>query len=368
MHVQLFLFSFFGLKKGGLKQLKRLTLFIISMLAVIFLCFYRLDYYIMKPGSAYDVGEFVKVENGDVDDEGTINLTTVSMSKATPLTFLIAKFREHQDIMRMDEVHQKEEDEREYNVRQMTLMKDSQFNAILVAYKKAGLPYTVNDSGIIVLNVLSGGASDGILQPGDKIVEIDGKIIKKPEDLAHALETKKENDAVQLVVQRDEKLLDCSVTLKEIPDSDGKVGLGITYSENVSIRTEPIVKINSEDIGGPSAGLMFTLEILNQLLDEDITKGYRVAGTGVINEDGTIGRIGGIDKKVIAADKAGMEIFFAPDDEISEEAKKKNPEIASNYEEAVKTAKKINTDMKIVPVKTIDDALNYLESLPEKEK
>lgn len=117
--------------------------------------------------------------------------------------------------------------------------------------------------------------------------------------------------------------MDCSVTLKEIPDSDGKVGLGITYSENVSIRTEPIVKINSEDIGGPSAGLMFTLEILNQLLDEDITKGYRVAGTGVINEDGTIGRIGGIDKKVIAADKAGMEIFFAPDDEISEEAKKK---------------------------------------------
>lgn len=85
---------------------------------------------------------------------------------------------------------------------------------------------------------------------------------------------------------------------------------------------------------------MFTLEILNQLMDEDITKGYSVAGTGVINEDGTVGRIGGIEKKVVAADRDGVEIFFAPDDEISEEAKKKDPGLISNYEAAVTTAKK----------------------------
>ncbi|WP_245989608.1 SepM family pheromone-processing serine protease [Ureibacillus thermophilus] len=348
--------------------MKRLLLMILMMLGTFFLFFYQLDYYIMKPGSAYDVSKFVTVENGDLDDEGTFSLMTVAMSQATPLTYLIAKFSEHEELMKKEDIHQKEEDEQEYNIRQLKLMKDSQFNAIYVAYNKAGLPYTVDYNGITVLNVLAGGASDGILEPGDRIEEIDGTVIKKAEDLVHVLETKKEDDVVQLVIQRDEKLLDRTMTLKEIPDSGGKIGLGITYAENKTIQTDPKIKINSKDIGGPSAGLMFTLEILNQLLDEDITKGYLVAGTGEMHEDGTVGRIGGIEKKVVAAHRDGMEIFFAPDDEISEEVKKKNPEILSNYEAAVKTANKINTDMKIVPVKTIDDALNYLKNLPEKEK
>lgn len=322
----------------------------------------------MKPGSAYDVSDFVTVENGDMDDEGTINLMTVAMGRATPLTLLVAKLRDDEDILKIEEVHQKEENEREYNIRQLKLMKDSQFNSIYVAFNKAGLPYTVDYQGITVLNVLAGGASEGLLEPGDKILEMDGKIVKKAEDLVQILDQKKENDAVHLVIQRNDQLSDISIRLKKIPDSGGKVGLGITYSENKTIKTEPMVKIDAKEIGGPSAGLMFTLEILNQLLDEDITKGYLVAGTGEINEDGTVGRIGGIDKKVIAAAKDGMEIFFAPDDEISEEVKKKHPDILSNYEEAVKVAKKIKTDMKIVPVKTVDDALDYLAGLPEKEK
>lgn len=85
---------------------------------------------------------------------------------------------------------------------------------------------------------------------------------------------------------------------------------------------------------------MLTLEILNQIVDKDITKGYTIAGTGEMNEDGSIGRIGGIEKKVVAANEDGMDIFFAPDDEITEEMRVHNPSIQSNYEAAVKTAKK----------------------------
>lgn len=81
---------------------------------------------------------------------------------------------------------------------------------------------------------------------------------------------------------------------------------------------------------------------------------------------GTVGRIGGIEKKIVAADKDGMEIFFAPDDEITETMLKYNPNIVSNYEAAVKTAKQLGTSMKVVPVKTIDDALDYLASLQPK--
>ena len=143
-------------------------------------------------------------------------------------------------------------------------------------------------------------------------------------------------------------------------------GIGISYTADKKVETTPVVHINSEDIGGPSAGLMFTLEILNQLLPEDITKGYNIAGTGEMGPDGTVGRIGGIDLKVIAADNKDMEIMFAPDDDIDPTILANNPDLTSNYEEALKSAKKIGTKMKIVPVKTIDDALAYLDQLEPK--
>ncbi|RHW40178.1 PDZ domain-containing protein [Lysinibacillus yapensis] len=323
----------------------------------------------MKPGGAYDVSEFVTVENRDKDHAGTMSLMTVAMAPATPLTYTIAHFREYQDIYKEEDVRQEEEDEEEYNVRQLDLMSGSQFNALYVAFKKANLPYTIEYHGVTVLNVLEGGAADGKLKPGDKIVEIDGQLIEKADELTEILRTKKENDKVELVISRNNELLDRTLTLKPIPGAGkGQVGIGITYSESKAIKTKPYVNVNAEKIGGPSAGLMFTLEILNQLLEEDLTKGYSVAGTGQMFEDGTVGRIGGIEKKIVAADQDDVEIFFAPDDLITEGMLQANPDIQSNYEAAVETAKAINTDMKIIPVKTVDDALNYLEQLQPKNK
>lgn len=74
------------------------------------------------------------------------------------------------------------------------------------------------------------------------------------------------------------------------------------------------MKINSHEIGAPSAGLMFTLEIYNQLVEEDLTKGHEIAGTGTINEKGEVGPIGGINQKVVVASDAGAEVFFAPNE------------------------------------------------------
>jgi PDZ domain-containing protein len=102
---------------------------------------------------------------------------------------------------------------------------------------------------------------------------------------------------------------------------------------------------------------MFSLEIYNQLNKEDYTKGYQIAGTGTIDPDGTVGPIGGIEQKIVAADKAGAEIFFAPNVKGGKD---------SNYPAAVKTARDIHSKMKIVPVDTFDDAINYLNKLPNK--
>lgn len=342
------------------------TMLGIVFVVTCFLSFYPLDYYIMKPGQAYDVGDFISVQNGDEHDEGAFYMMTVSMGRATPVTYMLAMLDDYMEVVEPESVRQEEEDEEEYNIRQLKMMTDSQFNASYVAFSRANLDYQVTYKGVYVLNILKAGAADGILKPGDEIVEIDGKRIERQTFLLERIAQKKLGDEIALVINRNDELIDKTVTLAEIPKTNGRVGLGITFTESKTIKTDPKVIVETEDIGGPSAGLMFTLELLNQLTDEDITKGYLVAGTGEMYEDGTVGRIGGVERKVVAADEDGMDIFFAPDDAVTDAMLEVNPNITSNYEAAMKTAKEIGTEMKIVPVKTIDDALRYLESLAPK--
>jgi PDZ domain-containing protein len=107
---------------------------------------------------------------------------------------------------------------------------------------------------------------------------------------------------------------------------------------------------------------MFTLELYSLLSQKDIRHGLEIAGTGTMNSDGEVGRIGGIDKKVIAAEYAGADVFFAPDDPISDELKEKYPDIKTNYEEAVAAIKANKLNIEVVPIKTVNDAVKYLEN------
>lgn len=346
---------------------KKISIYAVLLVVICFLMLYRLDAYIMKPGSAYDVSKFVTVENNHTENKGSMSLMTVAMQQATPFSYLWAKTQKYQKLMDINQVRNPLEDEEEYNVRQLKLMSDSQFNAKYIAFQKAGLQTTIHFDGVFVLNVLDGGASDGLLKAGDEIIEVDGHKISNQQMLVDLLKPKELGDKATIKFIRNKIEQEVTITLKEIPRAEEKrAGLGISYAESKSIETNPKVTMKTEDIGGPSAGLMFTLEILDQLLEEDLTKGYAVAGTGEMLVDGSVGRIGGIDYKVIAADKDDMEIFFAPDDEISPELKAKYPELESNYATAVKTAKEIGTKMKIVPVKTVDDAIKYLKQLQPK--
>ncbi|TQR17869.1 PDZ domain-containing protein [Psychrobacillus vulpis] len=347
--------------------MKRKPIILLLILVLVAsLAFYPMESYISKPGGAYELSPFVQVEGGDEDDEGKLSLLTISLAKATPLTYLYAKIVDNQKIYKANQIRNEDEDEKEYNVRQLKLMSDSQFNAITVAYNRAKKPYTIINNGIFIFNVLKDSAADGILEPGDKIIAMDDLSDLTEDKLKTYLSGKGEGDTVQMTVERDGKKLQKEATLRTIPNILDKPSIGISYTEDKKVETTPVIHMNSEDIGGPSAGLMFTLEILNQLLPEDISKGYNIAGTGEMKPDGTVGRIGGIDLKVIAADRKGIEIMFAPDDVIDPTILANNPGLTSNYEEAMKSAKKIGTKMKIVPVKTVDDALAYLNQLEPK--
>lgn len=342
------------------------TFAVLIAAAVLFL--YPTNYYIKKPGHAYDAAQYIDVEHGDSDDSGHFRFTTVSVMQATPFLYGLALFSPHQSIVERDEVFQDEEDQEEYEVRQLKLMESSKFNAIRVAYEQAGLNVKSYFKGLTVLNVRSQSAADGKLQTGDVIVEAAGELLQDALQFTKLLEGKNNGDTITVVYEREKQRETTTITLKEIPKAEGKIGLGITYAESSSIQSDPPVDMNIEDIGGPSAGLMFTLEILNQLLPEDITQGYDIAGTGTMNADGSVGRIGGIDKKVVAAAKEGVYYFLAPDDEITKEMLAVNPTLKTNYEEALQAIKHVDTKMEVIPVKTIEDALNFLTTLQPKNE
>lgn len=348
-------------------MLKKSTIsFLLICVFLVGATFYPIDAYITKPGGAYPLEPLVSVEGGDEDDKGSMNLMTISLAKATALSYVWANLSDHQKILQTNQVRNPDEDENEYKVRQLHLMSQSQFNAIHVAFEKAGKPYEVIVKGVFILNVLPDGAAEGLLEAGDRILQIDEIESDDQEKLIDYLKDKKLGEVVTLKIERNEKVELIDVELEPIPNQENRAGLGISFSEDLEIITSPKVNIKSDEIGGPSAGLMFTLEILNQLMAEDLSKGYSVGGTGTMKSTGEVGRIGGIDLKVIAADKAGIDVFFAPDDLLPEEVLENNPSLRSNYLDAKESADKIGTKMKIVPVKTVEDAITYLESLEPK--
>ncbi|QDX95046.1 PDZ domain-containing protein [Brevibacillus laterosporus] len=321
-----------------------------------------LPYYVQRAGTAKELAPIITVEGGVKDEKGTFMLTTVRMSRATPLWYVYAQFSKDVDLISDKFITAQGESDEDYAKRELLVMQRSQQVAEAVALKKAGYPVKMEDQGVLILSVMDGYPAKNVLKVGDVITSLNNKPVKTTNDLFLLLEGKKAGDAITLQFKRDGQEKKAELVLAQLPENNGakshRAGFGITPQDQKRILFDKKITIAANNIGGPSAGLMFTLEIYNQLRPEiDITRGYRIAGTGEMNSDGTVGRIGGINHKIIAADAAGAEIFFAPNDTSGDK---------SNYEVAVETAKRIHTSMRIVPVKTVDDALQYLQHLKPK--
>lgn len=339
-------------KRNFFSQNKFIILF---LLVFAFIAFYPLPYYITSPGDARELDPIISVQDGD-EDEGVFMLTTVSVGTANIPQYIWAKMSDYREVIPAEEIRGEDETDEEYNQRQLQMMEDSQHAATIVAYQEAGKKVDIKYHGVYVTGIMSGMPAEDKLKVGDKIVAVDSNPVMETQKLLDVLAPKKAGDQVDLTILRGDKKMDISLNIEQFPkkyiqDEGPKAGLGITSPvADVSIETDPKVKIDTSQIGGPSAGLMFTLEILDQLRDDDLTHGKRIAGTGTMDLQKNVGPIGGIQQKIVAADEAGAEIFFAPVE-------------GNNYKDAVKAQKDIGSKMKIVPVKTLDDALNYLEKL-----
>jgi PDZ domain-containing protein len=327
--------------------------------------YYPLPYYITQPGSAIELAPIVSVENG-YPEEGTFMLLTVRMGGANVYNYALAKWDSYKEIIPKEIILSHYEDEEEYSQRQLHVMEASQDSAILVAYGLANKPVKVRNDGIMVVQTVENMPGSEHFEFGDVITHVDGTSISTSEELITYIKNKQMGDAIEITYLRGEEENKATIHLAALPlteeekaeNAPPRAGIGISLVTQREVVEEPPVEFDTERIGGPSAGLMFTLEIYNQLIEKDISKGYRIAGTGTINADGIVGRIGGIHQKIVAAENENAEIFFAPHEEGA---------VGSNYDVAVKAAKDIGTNMKIIPVDTVQDALDYLASLSVKE-
>ncbi len=330
---------------------------LVTVFLVLASAFYYLPYYVTKPGMAKELEPIIEVSDGD-QAEGSFMLTTVRMGRANIYSYLLAKWDKYQEIYAESSVRVEGETDEEYNVRQLHLMDNSKNHAIKVAYEKAGKNFSYKYLGVYVLDVHEDMPAADVLKAGDQIIQVDNLRFESSRQFMDYIATKKAGDKIQIVYKREETKKRATIALKPFKDRPNQVGLGISLDDYTRVTTDPVVSINSEQIGGPSAGLMFSLEIYNQLTKGDLTKGYQIAGTGTMDEAGKVGPIGGIGQKIVAADKSGADIFFAPNE---------NGSTRSNYQDALIAAKDIDTKMKIVPVDSFEQAVEYLEQLKKKE-
>ncbi len=215
----------------------------------------------------------------------------------------------------------------------------SESNAVGAAMHYLNEPVTVQ---AIVSSVTVGAPASGVLEPGDVIVSVNGTAVTDPATVSKLVRAQPVGSTFVFSILRDGKPQEVSVTSAPSP-ADSKIpyigiGVGVIYEPDFK------VDINVGNVGGPSAGLMLSVGIVDKLTPKDLAAGHVIAGTGTISPDGTVGPIGGIRQKLAGARSGGAELFVMP---------------AAHCKEA---AGHIPDGLTVTPVKTLAEAMSAIEN------
>ncbi len=297
-------------------------------------------FYLYVPGPVRDVEKLVTVDGAKTySSEGQLFLTTVTVEPTVTFVDLIkAGLDPHMDVVMKEDVTQGMT-LREVKEQARADMRDSKQAARQTAFSALGLPA---GEGARILETVPDSPAVGLLQEDDRVVAIDGGKVATACDVQQAIGDHDPGDVVRLTVLRDGRRRTIAVETAEHPMLQGAAYVGITMADVVGDGIG--VDFKTGRIGGPSAGLMFSLALYDQLTPDDLTRGRKIAGTGTIACGGIVGPIGGVEEKVAAAEREGAEIFLSPE---------------INFAAAEDAA----GDIEVVSVRTFDDAVDYLEGL-----
>ncbi|WIM95803.1 PDZ domain-containing protein [Actinoplanes oblitus] len=303
-----------------------------------------LPYVVLKPGPTVNTlgssqgTEVIQVTGTKTSSSaGQLRLTTVNVQSQVELVAAVQGWLSHEDaVVPRELIYPPDRSEKQVQEQNAQEWKQSQSSAETVALRELGYPVQT-----YVRKVTPGGAAAGRLRADDVVTSVDGTAVTGPTQLTELVRAQPVGSALTVGYTRDGKPGTVEVTTKA--GEDGKTPrLGIEIDTK---QPHPFtIKIDLDKIGGPSAGLMFTLGIIDKVRDEDLTGGKVIAGTGTMDDDGNVGPIGGIPQKLAGASEAGAKLFLVPKD---------------NCAEALRNAV---SGLPMAKVATVDDALTALKT------
>ncbi|WP_029150965.1 YlbL family protein [Microbacterium indicum] len=331
----------------------------VALALLVVSCFLPTDYVLEEPGPVYNtIGEvttaddeivpLISVSGADTyDTSGALDLTTVQVRgdrehRISWVQLALAWFDRSTAILPIDSVYPQGETAEQRDAENAVMMTDSQSAASAAALLQLG--YDV-PAQLTVAGLVDGSPAEGILQEGDVITAAGGEALESTDDLRSRI-ADLDGAPVALTIDRDgeEQQVEVTPTKQEIDGSESWA-LGVSLTESYDLPID--VTIQLDDVGGPSAGMMFALGIIDELTPGEMTGGEHIAGTGTITADGAVGAIGGIRQKLYGASRDGADYFIAP---------------ASNCDEVVGH---IPDGLQVTPVSTLDEAEQAVEAIAD---
>lgn len=318
---------------------------IIGLAIFAFVMLFPLPYYIYAGGGTIDIANRVSID-GETKSNGSFNLAYVTQLKGTIPTLLLSYLIPSFDRVEVNDYKLNEnETEADVSFREKLSLMEANQTAIKLAYEKAGATFTVKKANPYVIYINE--EADTSLKIGDILKKVNEKVITDIDVYKEVVANTKVNEKLNLVVERNGKEVNAYATVKTI-DNSKITGISITQIYDYEVDPKLTLSFKSSETG-PSGGLMLTLAIYDKLVEEDITHGLKIVGTGTISSDGTVGEIGGVKYKLqgAVADKAN--VFICP--------------LGNNYDEVVKLVEEKKYNIKVIGVSTFNEALEQLEKL-----
>jgi Lon-like protease len=301
-------------------------------------------YLVVLPGSVHELGPQIHLPVDQQHDTGWFAFTAARVGKVSYLGWLRAQLNPAVEVVPAAALHDPGVSDSEFSAVAAAWMQQSKTVATVVALRRADYPVAIGARGLLVEGVQSGSPVDGEVQPGDVIVSLNGRPAGPVSNFAEQVEIRA-GAYLSMELLRGGQRMSVAMAPTHITTKPGWLPPGLLVSEYLFDVTLPFpVEVDSGEVTGDSAGLMFSLGLLDALTPGDLAGGHRVAGTGTIALDGQVGPIGGVAEKLMAAEQHGADIFLAP---------------AGDYADAARAARAAQ----VIPVGTFEDALAALVAL-----
>ena len=291
-----------------MKRFLKTAAFVFALVALFALAYVRLPYYSVGPGPAREVAPLIDVQGHQrFASAGRLIMTTVKWYQVTPLQAMVAWADPHQSVVSKSLLYPPGQDVSAEQRRAISQMDQSKIDASIVVLTELEDYPRTHGTGALIEQTFPGCPADGELFTGDLILAIDGESVDSRKEASTLIGGAPPREPLDFRVRAAGETHEVEVAKRRCAGSEDPL-VGVSLVDNFPFPIE----ISSGDVGGPSAGLMFSLGLYDLLTPDDLTAGRTIAGTGTIGPDGKVGPIGGITDKVVAAERVGASVFLVP--------------------------------------------------------